>query len=281
MYRIIFFDIDGTLRDESYGVPETAKIAIKKCKENGFYVCLCTGRNIGAIPDDVLNLNMNGIIASGGAYIQFENKIIKEKFFKKEKIKEVLNYLKRLSKPTAFTFETNETVFMNIEAVKILNQSNEVKFNTLTAKERRYIKENEKIIYEDNIQKFNSDINKVNKICLWSSQPVFEKIIDIFSKEEIKLAQCCSIGKINYYEIIQNDCSKGDAVIEVCKYLNIPIHETIAFGDGKNDIDMLTKVKTAIGMRGGNEEIFKYVDSICEEPINDGIYLELKRRNVI
>ena len=28
MYRILFFDIDGTLRDEAYGIPETAKTAV-------------------------------------------------------------------------------------------------------------------------------------------------------------------------------------------------------------------------------------------------------------
>ena len=44
---------------------------------------------------------------------------------------------------------------------------------------------------------------------------------------------------------------------------------------------MLKTVGTAIGVKGGNEEIFQYVTSICEEPMKDGIYLELKRRNII
>ena len=33
MYRILFFDIDGTLRDEAYGIPETAKTAVNICKD--------------------------------------------------------------------------------------------------------------------------------------------------------------------------------------------------------------------------------------------------------
>lgn len=281
MYKIIFFDIDGTLRDESYGIPNTAKTAIKLCKEKGYYVCLCTGRNIGAIHDDILDLKMNGIIASGGAYIEFENKIIRESFFSTDKIEEVWSYLKGLNKQTAFNFETNDIVFMNEEAVNILEKVNEEKFKLLTNEEKEYIRENEKIIYKNNLDKFNFNIHEVNKIGLWSNEEIFKKIIDILSKEKIQLAQCSEFDTLNYYEIIQKNCSKGDAIKKLCKYLNIPIEKTMAFGDGRNDIDMLKKAGTAIGMRSGSKEIFQYVDSVCEEPFNNGIYLELKRRNII
>lgn len=281
MYQIIFFDIDGTLRDESYGIPDSAKTAIKMCKEKGYYVCLCTGRNIGAIHDDVLDLKMNGIIASGGAHIEFENKIIREKYFPTNKLEEVWQYLKNANKQIAFIFETNDTVFMSEEAVNILESLNEEKFKFLTSEEKEYIRENEKIICEYNMDKLNSNIHKVNKICLWSDEEIFEKIMGILSKGKIQLAQCFDFDTRKYYEIIQRDCSKGDAIKELCRYLRIPVEKTMAFGDGRNDIDMLKKVGTAIGMRNGNKEIFKYVDSICEEPFNNGIYLELKKRNVI
>ena len=281
MYQIIFFDIDGTLRDESYGIPDSAKTAIKMCKEKGYYVCLCTGRNIGAIHDDVLDLKMNGIIASGGAHIEFENKIIREKYFPTNKLEEVWQYLKNANKQIAFIFETNDTVFMSEEAVNILESLNEEKFKFLTSEEKEYIRENEKIICEYNMDKLNSNIHKVNKICLWSDEEIFEKIMGILSKGKIQLAQCFDFDTRKYYEIIQRGCSKGDAIKELCRYLRIPVEKTMAFGDGRNDIDMLKKVGTAIGMRNGNKEIFKYVDSICEEPFNNGIYLELKKRNVI
>ena len=39
MYRILFFDIDGTLRDEAYGIPETAKTAVNICKEKKLLCC--------------------------------------------------------------------------------------------------------------------------------------------------------------------------------------------------------------------------------------------------
>lgn len=281
MYRIIFFDIDGTLRDEAYGIPETAKTAVRRCKENDYYLCLCTGRTIGTITDDVLDLEMDGIIAGGGSHIEFHKKLIKKSFFKEEKVREVSFYLKYKNHEAAFTFETDDIVFMNKEAVKILTSLNDEKFKSLTDKEMQFVEEHQKIVYEENIHSFNEKLHRVNKICLWSSEEIFEEIKSIFSDNEIQLAQSFSFDSRNYYEIIQSNCNKGEAILDLCHYLDVPIEKTMAFGDGRNDIDMLKTVDTAIGVKGGNEEIFQYVASICEEPMKDGIYLELKRRNVI
>ena len=281
MYRIIFFDIDGTLRDEAYGIPETAKAAVKMCKENGYYLCLCTGRTIGTITNDVLDLAIDGIIAGGGSHIEFRNKVIKKDFFKESKIEAVSFYLKDKNDGTAFTFESDDIVFMNEEAVNILTSLNNEKFKSLTEEEKVFVKNNEKIVYQENINSFNAKIHKVNKICLWSTEEVFNRVTSVFTDNEIQLAQSFSFDSRNYYEIIQSNCNKGQAIISLCDYLNISINETIAFGDGRNDIDMLKVVGTAIGIKSGSKEIFEYVDSICEEPKKDGIYLELKRRNII
>lgn len=281
MSQIIFFDIDGTLRDEAYGIPETAKVAIDACKENGSYICLCTGRAVGTIPEDVFDLNVDGVIAGGGSYIEFKEKILKNDFFSSDKIEKVKQYLEGQLDEVAFTFETKENVFMNKEGVKILNHLNEEKFKALSYEEKSFVEDNQKIIYENNIDKFDSSIHKVNKICLWSVDDVFKNIESILSKENMQLCQNFKFDNRNYYEIIQSGCNKGDAIVELCNNLSIPINETIAFGDGRNDIDMLKTVGIAIGVENGSDEIFKHVDSICEEPMKDGIYLELKRRKII
>ena len=281
MSQIIFFDIDGTLRDEAYGIPETTKVAIDACKANGYYICLCTGRAVGTIPEDVFDLNVDGVIAGGGSYIEFQDKILKNDFFSRGKIEKVKQYLEGEQDEIAFTFETKENVFINREGIKILNCLNKEKFKDLSDQEKSVAEENQKIIYENNINKFDSSIHNVNKICLWSVEGVFKNIENIISKENMQLCQNFSFDNRNYYEIIQSGCNKGEAIIELCNNLSIPINETIAFGDGRNDIDMFKTVGIAIGVENGSEEIFQHVDSICEEPMKDGIYLELKRRKII
>ena len=65
MTRIIYLDIDGTLRDEVRGVtPQTAQ-ALEQCQARGIYIVLCTGRNPASIQPDVRRLPTDGLIAGG------------------------------------------------------------------------------------------------------------------------------------------------------------------------------------------------------------------------
>ena len=43
--KMIYFDIDGTLREENSEITEKTKYAIRECKRQGILTCICTGRN--------------------------------------------------------------------------------------------------------------------------------------------------------------------------------------------------------------------------------------------
>ena len=44
MYKIIFIDIDGTLKNDKKEITEKTKEAICKAKEKGIYLVICSGR---------------------------------------------------------------------------------------------------------------------------------------------------------------------------------------------------------------------------------------------
>lgn len=45
MGKIIFLDVDGTLVDYHNRIPDSAVEAIRKARENGHLVYVCTGRS--------------------------------------------------------------------------------------------------------------------------------------------------------------------------------------------------------------------------------------------
>ena len=71
MIKAIFFDIDGTLIDEEKDiVPESAVQALKKAKENGSLLFLCSGRCLAIIPEDIMALGFDGMVGGCGTYIE-------------------------------------------------------------------------------------------------------------------------------------------------------------------------------------------------------------------
>lgn len=55
----------------------------------------------------------------------------------------------------------------------------------------------------------------------------------------------------------------------------------MSFGDGDNDVDMLKASGTGIAVRGGSRKLTECADAVCESPMDDGIYRELKRRGIL
>lgn len=53
MGKIIFLDVDGTIVDYDNHIPDSAREAIRKARENGHLVYVCTGRSKAEMPDDI------------------------------------------------------------------------------------------------------------------------------------------------------------------------------------------------------------------------------------
>ena len=81
--------------------------------------------------------------------------------------------------------------------------------------------------------------------------------------------------------MILKETDKGVAVQKVCDYLHVPIQDTIAFGDGRNDLEMLETVGTGVAMDNAVPEAKAVADEICPDVNDDGITTWLKERDFI
>ena len=78
-------------------------------------------------------------------------------------------------------------------------------------------------------------------------------------------------GAING-ELINKAFNKGLAVQRLCEHLNIPIQDTVAFGDSMNDFEMLQAAGLGICMGNGSEALKKVADQVCLPVGEDGLY---------
>lgn len=270
MHKLILLDIDGTLRDEQKGIPCSARKAVLRAQQLGCKVVVCTGRSKGTITDDVLSLKIDGYISGGGCHIDFHNKLIYDAAFEDDLIQKILKLLS--SEDVAFTLESKQRVFMNEKARKILDNMNMEKAKKVKNIQKQLIQE--KIVYTDNIKEFQHE--PIHKVCVWSSEGVLAKVQKIL-KDSMQIAQ----SEDDYYEIIQYDCHKGEAVRKLQEYLQLSKGETICFGDGQNDIEMFHASGVGVAMANSHPKLKNIADSICEDAWNHGIYNELKRRKII
>ncbi|MED4228943.1 HAD hydrolase family protein [Neobacillus cucumis] len=86
MKKFIFLDIDGTLMNDNGVIPDSATLAVRKARENGHLVFICTGRSRNIIFPEILEVGFDGIIGAAGGYIEIGDNILFHEKLKKENL---------------------------------------------------------------------------------------------------------------------------------------------------------------------------------------------------
>ena len=73
-------------------------------------------------------------------------------------------------------------------------------------------------------------------------------------------------------DIIPINAGKGIGIEKVLKYYGIEKSQSMAFGDGNNDIEMLKAVGNGIAMGNASDDLKAVADEICGDVSEDGIY---------
>ena len=101
---------------------------------------------------------------------------------------------------------------------------------------------------------------------------VLAKLHEIPVDESNEKSKCCE----KWFSIVNSNCSKGNAIKILIKYLNLPIENTIAIGNDKNDISMFEVVGLSVAVANASEDIKNKVDYITLSNDEDGVALFLE-----
>lgn len=248
---------------------------INECRKQDIKTMICTGRNPGSIQQDVLDLPMDGAIYSGGCYIKFQNRVIQKTVIPKEDVKKIFDKI-----VFGIVVETELNVYMNESAAKIYQNLFLEKTKGFDEIERKRIKTENKFLYKNNIKDFDFEKEDVYKICLIDHK---EKLLQF--QEEVKqvfsVVQLIPFADEWMMECIPSGCDKGKAIGFLNEYFGIKTKESMAFGDGENDIKMLEAVGTGIAMKNSSQKLLETADVICDSVKQEGIYKELLQRKLI
>lgn len=261
MIKAIFFDIDGTLVSfNTHKVSNASKMAIKKLKDKGIKVFIATGR-IKMHINNLDDLKFDGYITANGHDCYIGDKEIYRNAISKESIYSLIDYLKNKEK-FACSVMTDKGIFINYVDDKVKKLSEGVDIEIPIVKNYyEFVEENIGNILQINIfvdeDKEKELMNKVFKDCDSSRwHPLFADIN----------------GKGG---------GKHIGVDKIIEYYKIDISETMAFGDGGNDVSMIEHCKIGIAMGNANEKLKKAADYITESVDNEGIYKALEHFNLI
>ena len=262
--KLIFLDIDGTLLKQDKTVPESAYRAIELAQANGHKIFINTGRAISDILPVIKTINYDGIICSNGTYVEIDGEVIFQQNLSNEHVNETLNWLN--DNGVEYYSECKAGIYASENFIPRIA---EIHMGGDTSENREImIKNNPKLILGENT--YRDDVFKICFVC--PEHITMDDMNEQFDKEfqiyPWSIGDYCSY----FGELSQKGYTKANAMARVMEHYGAKLEDTIAFGDGPNDMEMIQFCGTGVAMGNATEDLKQVADLVTKPITEDGIY---------
>ncbi|MCX8515321.1 MAG: Cof-type HAD-IIB family hydrolase [Burkholderiales bacterium] len=251
-YKLIAFDIDGTIVDSNNKVCSMLIDVVAELKKKGIIFTLVSARVPQSVFKlaDAIGITNDFIIAlNGGLIINNKLEIPYSKSFAISRIQNLLSMV-----------DTRVSRHYYHELIWAVEYPSE--FTDL----------------EDKVYNTNSLIKEipklVNKITLTGSTQLLQQAQKILSLDK---SLEVSFSHKNYLEITCNSISKYNGLKHLAKLKNVASSEIIAFGDSENDISMLSQVGLGVAMGNALDHVKDKAKDIAGNHDEQGVALYLTK----
>lgn len=263
---ILFFDIDGTIvsEDGNRFIPQSAKDALKKARDNGHIIMVNTGRTILIIEDSIKQLGFSGYICGCGTNIILNDKVLLRNKNDKELCVNTMKLLEELKIPAIF------------ESAEHMAYNASLEINDELGNMLKYFKTKSFDVIESHDKRFYFD-----KFFCWAHD---DESFDLFERELSKDFQIIRRGdspKIRRCEIVPHGFSKATGMQFMLDKLGIDHKNSYAFGDSTNDLPMLEFACHSAAMGGCPEVLKSKVEFVTDGLYNDGLAKAIERFGLI
>ncbi|MBM7636116.1 HAD family hydrolase [Streptococcus saliviloxodontae] len=268
--HIIFLDVDGTLVDYHNRIPESAVTAIRKARENGHLVFVCTGRSRAEIQQEIWDIGIDGMIGGNGSYVECHEEVLMHQLISKEDAKHIVDWCH--SRGLEFYLESNNGLFASEDfreqARPVLRQYARQKGMSDQDVANLEVEDlMHGMVFDGEL--YRDDLNKVSFI-LSSYQDHLDSI------EEFPNLEAHTWGGRGetalFGDLGVKDINKAHAIDVLLEKLQVDRSQTIAFGDAKIDIPMLDYCQKGVAMGNGGPEILAMADFVTDDVEKDGLF---------
>lgn len=256
--KIIFLDLDGTLTNDEKKITPKTKEALLDIQKRGHIVALASGRptpGMGFIAKELELEKYGGYVMSfnGGKIINWKTKeTVFENTLDRKYLPDLIRYA-RQNNLGLITYDNKQgLVATRVDPYVMLET---VKINRIPA------------FLTDVVKYVDYNPNK----CLYTVDPEISEYHEKRLAE--KFGDVLSVYRSTDYfiEIVPKGIDKAASIKVLIDKLNIPHENTIACGDGFNDLSMIKYAAVGVAMENAVDAVKESADYITASNNDDGI----------
>lgn len=253
--KLLFFDIDGTLYNTDKKLPESAFNAIAEARKRGHEVAIATGRSPFFLKEVSDELNINSYVSFNGQFVVYKGQEISKRPIPQD-------VLKRFAEKAAI--DQLPVVYLDqFRMTSATKYHDEVKISM------------DSLFYPmPEFDEFHFNEVEVYQALLYSTLEQKKSYVDEFPE----------LAFIRWHEfsddVINSDVSKAYGIEQFIKHTEFTLADTIVFGDGLNDVEMLELVAqkgTSVAMGNAVEEAKAVASFVTDHVDDDGLAKAMRK----
>ena len=266
--RVFFTDLDGTLLDDDKNIPAVNKKAVREALQAGHVICVSTGRAYPSALRQAKRLGLDqencylSCFNGGQIYSLHDGNLLYSDGIDFEIVRRCFD---EAAAHQVFIQSYNETdVLAEVDSPLLPEYCaiQQLPYQVVPDVTALMTHEPPKMIAlgkdHQKLEQFRDYILQIlgDKLCLFFSNPY-------------------------YLEIMPRGVDKGSAIRFLCKYLGVPIENSISAGDAENDTAMITAAGVGAVLVNGEEALKQKADYVTQRDNNHGGAAEIIYRFVL
>ncbi|RSX49545.1 Cof-type HAD-IIB family hydrolase [Bifidobacterium castoris] len=262
--RAVFFDIDGTLTSfATHTVPQSTVDALHALHAKGVRVYICTGRSPEQMKVvlDAIPFRFDGIAGVNGQYCwRADGTVVSDQPIDVADVRAVVGWLDRHPDVVA-VFAERDTAYFNHDSER------------MRAMWRSLGKTAPKLSFTDPHTRIQD--NRIYQISPY-----------VGADDEQAIVACCHAVRgvrwhPDFVDLIPASGGKDRGVEALLADAGLARAQSMAFGDGGNDVDMLRYAHIGVAMGNGTDDAKAAADYVTRDVDDDGVLHALRRFGIL
>ena len=245
--KLIIFDIDGTLYNDEKQLPASTKEAIQTLQGEGHEIAIATGRSPFNFKDLREVLNINTFVGFNGQYVVRDDEIVYKNPVKRDLLEQLTVHARKHGHPLIYM--DHEGWYSNVEEHAELAEAIDS------------LKVNNKVGFDPSFYE-NNEIYQTLLFCKNEHEAAYKEAVD--QLDFVRWHQYS-------VDVLPLGGSKAMGIENLVKHLGVSPEHVYAFGDGLNDVEMLTYVHNSVAMGNGHDLAKKAAKFVTKDVGEDGI----------
>lgn len=256
--KLIMLDVDGTILNTKNEIPQSAAEAIRAAQEKGHEVVIATGRAPYFIEEICESLHVSSFVCFNGQYVEADGEVLYHHPMPEDELERLFSNAERNGHPI---------VYMGGEAMR----------STID----RSVK------MEKSFASINIDSTKIlTNPNFYKESEIYQALLYCDAEDEHHyMGSEYDFHYIRWHEfsldVLPKGGSKARGIEHYMKARGFSVEDVYAFGDQRNDLEMLAFVGHGVAMGNAPDDVKEVARYVTDHVDEDGLAKAFKRLGLI